>query len=139
MKPYFGNDWNRAEAFIQYVRERSGLLIRHKTDAYTFPLHTFQEFMAACHLTGLKDYPREAARLVREDPDPWRIVYVLAAGKAARTQLGNAISSVGKLCVRSVRIKDKITSSFYLVPFGPVDNSLTISRVNSVVIQWIIP
>ncbi|MCP4550392.1 MAG: SUMF1/EgtB/PvdO family nonheme iron enzyme, partial [bacterium] len=102
LKPYLGDDWNRAEAFIRYVRERSGLLIRHKTDAYTFPHRTFQEFMAACHLTGLKDYPREAARLVRENPDPWRIVYVLAAGNAARTQLGNAISSVGKLCVRSV-------------------------------------
>lgn len=107
LKPYLGNDWNRAETFIRYVRERSGLLIRHKPDAYTFPHRTFQEFMAACHLTGLKDYPREAASLIREDPDLWRIVFVLAAGHAACTQLGNAISSVGKLCVRGIRVAKK--------------------------------
>jgi predicted NACHT family NTPase len=99
LKPYLGNDWNRAERFVQYVRERAGLLIRHKTDAYTFPHRTFQEFMAACHLTGLKDYPHEAAHLVREDPDRWRIVFILAAGHARRSQLGNAISAVGKLCL----------------------------------------
>jgi len=102
VKPYLGDDWNRAETFVRYVRERSGLLIRHKPDAYTFLHRTFQEFMAACHLTSLKDYPREAARLVKEDPDLWRVVYVLAAGHASKTQLGNAISSVGKLCVQGV-------------------------------------
>ncbi|BBO91149.1 SUMF1/EgtB/PvdO family nonheme iron enzyme [Desulfosarcina ovata] len=113
LKPFLGDDWNRAEAFVQYVRERAGLLIRHKTDAYTFPHRTFQEFMAACHLTGLKDYPHEAARLVRENADLWRIVFVLAAGHAGRTQLGNAISAVGKLCLRSVSEVESIDAAAF--------------------------
>jgi formylglycine-generating enzyme required for sulfatase activity len=113
LKPYLGDDWNRAEAFVQYVRERAGLLIRHKTDAYTFPHRTFQEFMAACHLTGLKDYPREAACLVRENADLWRVVFVLAAGHAGRTQLGNAISAAGKLCLQDVSAVESIDAAVF--------------------------
>jgi formylglycine-generating enzyme required for sulfatase activity len=66
---------------------------------YTFPHRTFQEFMAACHLVGLKDYPGEASRLVRGDLTRWREVFVLAAGHAARThRLVQAISAVNALC-----------------------------------------
>jgi formylglycine-generating enzyme required for sulfatase activity len=99
LAPYLGDDWNKAGEFVDYIRERAGLLIRHKTDAYTFPHRTFQEFMAACHLVGLKDYPGEASRLVRDDLTRWREVFVLAAGHAARThRLVQAISAVNALC-----------------------------------------
>jgi len=97
--PYLNNDYNKAGLFVEYVRERAGLLIRHKTDAYTFPHRTFQEFMAACHLAGKKDYPHDAKKLIYEDPDRWRIVFILAAGHAARThRLGMAIAAVNTLC-----------------------------------------
>jgi len=39
--PYLDEDWNKAGDFVAYVRERTGLLIRHKPDAYTFPHRTF--------------------------------------------------------------------------------------------------
>jgi len=95
--------YDGAERFVDYVRERAGLLIRHKTEVYTFPHRTFQEFMAACHLVGSKDYPGKAAKLLRDNPDLWRIVFVLAAGHAARNfQLGNAVASVMRLCPISV-------------------------------------
>ncbi|MDM8550090.1 SUMF1/EgtB/PvdO family nonheme iron enzyme [Desulfobacterales bacterium HSG2] len=99
LAPCLNNDWNKAGDFICYVRERAGLLIRHKPDAYTFPHRTFQEFMAACHLVvGTKDYPGEAARLVREDGNKWHIVFILAAGYAARTHREvQAVSSVNAL------------------------------------------
>ena len=58
---YLDEDWKKAGIFVEFIRERAGLLIRHKTDAYTFPHRTFQEFLAACYLTGHKDYPGEAA------------------------------------------------------------------------------
>ena len=99
LRPYLGNSYDKAEQFVLYIRERAGLLIRRKSEAYTFPHRTFQEFLAACHLTGLLDYPREAAQLVRDDFDRWREVFVLAAGHAARTQrLGQAIAAVNALC-----------------------------------------
>lgn len=52
--PYLNSDWNKAGIFVAHVRERAGLLIRHKPDAYTFPHRTFREFMAACRTTSIK-------------------------------------------------------------------------------------
>jgi formylglycine-generating enzyme required for sulfatase activity len=99
LAPFLNHDWNKAGEFVTYVRERAGLLIRHKPAAYTFPHRTFQEFMAACHLVGTADYPSHAARYLKEDPDRWRVVFVLAAGHAARTgRLGMAIAAVTALC-----------------------------------------
>jgi len=94
----FNDDWNKAGKFVDYIRDRAGLLIRHKPAAYTFPHRTFQEFMAACHLVGLNDFPLEAARRLREDADRWRIVFVLAAGYAAcNHRIGDAVSLVNHL------------------------------------------
>jgi formylglycine-generating enzyme required for sulfatase activity len=101
LAPYLGKDWNKAGKFASYIRERAGLLIQYQTESYTFPHRTFQEFLAACHLVGVSDYPREAAQLVRDDLDRWREVFVLAAGYAARThRLGQAIAAVNALCPR---------------------------------------
>jgi len=99
LAPYLGESWDRAGRFVDYIRERAGLLVRHKPEAYTFPHRTFQEFLAACCLTGHRDFPAEAARLAWGDLDRWRVVYVLAAGHAARThRLGSALSAVNALC-----------------------------------------
>ncbi|MBK9229773.1 MAG: hypothetical protein IPO15_02550 [Anaerolineae bacterium] len=99
LAPFLNNDWNKAGVFIDYIRERAGLLIRHKTEAYTFPHRTFQEFLAACHLASLPDYASEAARLVRAEPDRWREVFLLAAGYSTRINLlGQALNAVNALC-----------------------------------------
>jgi formylglycine-generating enzyme required for sulfatase activity len=95
---YLNKDWNKAGLFVEYIRERAGLLIRHKVDAYTFPHRSFQEFLAACYWLGLDDYPSEAARMVHVEPERWREVFVLASGYAARTKrLGQAIAAVNAL------------------------------------------
>lgn len=101
--PYLNDNWNKAGIFVAHVRERAGLLIRHKPESYTFPHRTFQEFMAACHLAGLPDYIDKSVELVAQDPIRWRIVFVLASGHAARSnQLALAISSVNALCPEGV-------------------------------------
>ncbi len=111
LAPYLGGSWDKAGIFMQYVRERAGLLIRHKPDAYTFPHRTFQEFMAACHIVETDDYPGKSAELILTDPDKWRIVFVLAAGNAAR---GQAIASVNALCPDGVSEAEEVSRAAYL-------------------------
>jgi len=99
LKTTFGDQYDKAKRFVDFIRERAGLLIRHKTDAYRFPHRTFQEFMAARHLVGRDNYPGEAAALVESEPDRWREVFVLAAGYAARNdRITPAIAAVNELC-----------------------------------------
>jgi len=82
LSPYLGGSKDKADEFITYIRERAGLLIRHKTEAYTFPHRTFQEFLAARYLATLseKDIFSEVGRLAREDLTHWREVLVMLAG-----------------------------------------------------------
>ena len=82
LSPYFGGSKDKAESFVTYIRERAGLLIRHKTEAYTFPHRTFQEFLAARYLATLseKDIFAEVERLARENLEHWREVLILLAG-----------------------------------------------------------
>ncbi|MCA9471774.1 MAG: SUMF1/EgtB/PvdO family nonheme iron enzyme [Nitrospirales bacterium] len=104
LRKYLGNDWNKASEFVDYIRERAGLLIRHKTEAYTFPHRTFQEFLSACHLVARPDFPKEAADLLREDASRWKEVFILSCGHAARKkQLGQAIAAVNALCPQGMR------------------------------------
>jgi formylglycine-generating enzyme required for sulfatase activity len=104
LAPFLGNDWSKAGQFIDYIRERAGLLIRHKPNAYTFPHRTFQEFLAACRLAARDDFPLAAAQLVQEDWDRWREVFILAVGYAARTdRLWAAIAALDNLLPQAIQ------------------------------------
>jgi formylglycine-generating enzyme required for sulfatase activity len=116
LRPYLGGDVKAAESFIRFIRERTGLLIRHKPNAFTFPHRTFQEFLAARHLVGRRDFPAEAADLVIRDMDRWRMVFVLAAGHARRThQLGGAVSAVSKLLPKEPDSDDRPNRKAFLL------------------------
>jgi formylglycine-generating enzyme required for sulfatase activity len=86
----------KAQFFIdEYLCQRNGLIVPAGERTFQTPHRTFQEFLAARRLQLHRNFDREAPRLVGENYDLWRVVFLLAVGQ---TQLGAAVDAVYNLC-----------------------------------------
>ena len=84
-------DW--AEALINTMRLRAGLLLDRDGLVFTFPHRTFQEYLAGTYLAVQPDFPRMAADLI-SGGSFWRMVVLLAVGHSVHN-LNNSYVPLG--------------------------------------------
>lgn len=86
-----GGSTDKARVMVDFIEKRAGLLIgqgsRNGEPQFAFPHRTFQEYLAACHLASLDDFPSRCAVLGRQEPGRWQVVLTLAA-RVAKLERG---------------------------------------------------
>jgi formylglycine-generating enzyme required for sulfatase activity len=96
----------KPKRLVEYLSHRAGWLLPRGIGVYTLPHRTFQEYLAACHLTSDPEFADTMARLVRIEPNRWREVTLLAAARTKRGALASVWDLTQALCEQEVDSPD---------------------------------
>jgi len=78
LHPQRSLDW--ADKILEIIKYRAGLLLETTPGVYAFPHRTFEEYLAACHLSNLSKFCEKAVTLAGQGAF-WREVLLLAVGR----------------------------------------------------------
>ena len=70
---------------MSYLSDRAGLIMR-RSDHYTFPHRTFQEYLAACYLHDQEDFLMKTVERAHEKPEQWQEVVLFAGQMSSPSQ-----------------------------------------------------
>lgn len=89
-------DW--AEALVRLMQVRAGLLVESRPDVYTFPHRTFQEYLAACHLSTQPDFVEQALERGREGVYWWEVIHLAVGRLVHGGRVDQPLLLVDELC-----------------------------------------
>ncbi|MBK9092688.1 MAG: NACHT domain-containing protein [Anaerolineae bacterium] len=99
LHPQKSKDW--AEQVVAVMNERAGLLVEVVPgQLYRFPHRTFQEYLAACHLSRQRDFVSETVKLAAT-ASFWREVILLAVGIQVQDGRDEPLLLVDELCPKT--------------------------------------
>ena len=70
---------------MSYLSDRAGLIMR-RSDHYTFPHRTFQEYLAACYLHDQEEFLMKTVERAHEKPEQWQEVVLFAGQMSSPSQ-----------------------------------------------------
>jgi formylglycine-generating enzyme required for sulfatase activity len=103
-----GGSRDKACLVVDYIEQRGGLLVSVGEIGgeirFQFSHRIFQEFLAACHLASLENFPAECTYLAWAAPEHWETVLPLAA-RMAKVERGASAADelVGGISVADFR------------------------------------
>lgn len=97
-----GNPTASIEKIMEYLHQRSGILIARRPKIFNFPHRSFQEFLAACYLTQHEDYPSLAIKMAETDPQLWREVILFVASRAVTFRPRDGWILAAQLCPHDI-------------------------------------
>lgn len=114
--PEYLGDLGFANRFLNYVDERSGLLIGRggapeRPGSYSFPHRTFQEYLAGCYLVKRRSAVRDIRKLAQEG-NAWTIAVQLGAEELLINRLSEfqLLDNANALLPELRTITDEVTA-----------------------------